>query len=94
MNPKRKHFSVDEINQLASMYKNGVSIYKIYKVLNRSETAVKNHLKKLSLFTPSKQIIVDTPELNLIWLYWILIPLFILKASTNPVELIIFAFSL
>jgi len=93
MNPKCKHFSAHEINQLALMYKNGVSIYKICKVLNRIETSVKNHLKKLGLFIPSKQIIVDTPELNLIWLYWILIPLFVLKASTNPVELIIFAFS-
>ena len=92
MNTKHKHFSEDEINQLASMYKNGVSIYKICRELNRSETSVKNHLKKLNLFIPSKQIIVDTPELNLIWLYWILIPLFILKANTNPMELIIFAF--
>jgi len=92
MNPKRKHFSKDEINKLASMYKNGVSIYKICRELNRSDTSVKNHLKKLNLFVPSKQIIVDTPELNLIWLYWILIPIFILKANTNPMELIIFAF--
>jgi len=92
MNPKRKHFSKDEINELVSMYKNGVSIYKICRELNRSETSVKNHLKKLNLFIPSKQIIVDTPELNLIWLYWILIPLFILKANTNPMELIIFTF--
>ena len=92
MNSKRKHFSKDEINQLASMYKNGVSIYKICRELNRSDTSVRNHLKKLNLFVPSKQIIVDTPELNLIWLYWILIPLFILKANTNPIELIIFTF--
>jgi hypothetical protein len=92
MNTKHKHFSEDEINQLASMYKNGVSIYKICRELNRSETSVKNHLKKLNLFIPSKQIIVDTPELNLIWLYWILIPLFILKANANPMELIIFTF--
>jgi len=92
MNPKLKHFSKDEINELVSMYKNGVSIYKICRELNRSDTSVKNHLKKLNLFLPSKQIIVDAPELNLIWLYWILIPLFILKANTNPMELIIFTF--
>ena len=72
------------------MYSDGTSVYKICKVLNKSETSVKNHLKRLGLFIPTEVILMDTEELNLNWLYWIIIPLFVFKANTNPLELILY----
>ena len=90
MKSKGTRYTQSEIDQLASMYSNGTSVYKICKELNRSETSVKNHLKKLGLFVPTEVIIVDIGELNLTWLYWIFIPLFILKAHTNPLQLILY----
>ena len=50
MNAKGTRYTQSEIDKLASMYTSGKSIYKICKSLNRSETSVKNHLKKLGLF--------------------------------------------
>ena len=90
MSSNGTRYTQSEIDQLASMYSNGISVYKICKVLNRSETSVKNHLKRLGLFIPTEVILMDTEELNLNWLYWIFIPLFVLKANTNPLELILY----
>ena len=90
MSSKGTRYTQNEIDQLASMYSNGTSVYKICKVLNRSETSVKNHLKRLGLFIPTEVILMNTEELNLNWLYWILIPLFVFKANTNPLELILY----
>ena len=90
MNAKGTRYTQSEINELADMYSSGTSVYKICKVLNRSETSVKNHLKKLGLFIPTEVIEVDADELNFKWLYWILIPLWIINAQTNPVDTILY----
>ena len=90
MNAKGTKYSQSEINELADMYSSGTSVYKICKELNRSETSVKNHLKKLGLFIPTEVIEVDGDELNFKWLYWILIPLWIINAQTNPVDTILY----
>lgn len=90
MSSKGIRYTQNEIDKLASMYSDGISVYKICKVLNRSETSVKNHLKRLGLFIPTEVILMDTEELNLNWVYWIFIPLFIFKANTNPLELILY----
>ena len=90
MKSKGTRYTQTEINELASMYNKGTSVYKICKVLNRSETSVKNHLKKLGLFIPTEVVEVDGDELNFKWLYWILIPLWIINAQTNPVDTILY----
>ena len=90
MNAKGTRYTQSEINELADMYSSGTSVYKICKVLNRSETSVKNHLKKLGLFIPPEVVEVDGDELNFKWLYWILIPLWIINAQTNPVDTILY----
>ena len=90
MSSNGTRYTQSEIDQLASMYSNGISVYKICKVLNRSETSVKNHLKRLGLFIPTEVILMNTEELNLNWLCWIFIPLFVFKANTNPLELILY----
>ena len=63
---------------------------KICKVLNRSETSVKNHLKKLGIFVPTEVAEFDGDILNFKWLYWILIPLWIVKPQSNLVNTILF----
>ena len=90
MNSKGTKYTQSEINKLANMYSSGTSVYKICKILNRSETSVKNHLKKLGLFVPSKLIEVEEYELNFKWLYWILIPLWTINSQTNPVDTILY----
>jgi DNA-binding NarL/FixJ family response regulator len=47
MKAKGTRYTQNEIDELAQMYSSGTSVYKICKVLNRSETSVKNHLKKI-----------------------------------------------
>jgi len=59
-------------------------------VLNRSETSVKNHLKKLGIFVPTEVVEVEADELNFKWLYWILIPLWIIKSQSNQVNTILY----
>jgi|TARA_B110000971_G_C19642492_1_gene334068 DNA-binding NarL/FixJ family response regulator len=54
MNEKGIRYTQTEIDELANMYISGMSVYKICKVLNRSETSVKNHLKKLGIFVPTE----------------------------------------
>jgi hypothetical protein len=90
MNAKGTRYTQGEIDKLANMYSSGTSVYKICKILNRSETSVKNHLKKLGLFAPSDLIEVETYELNFKWLYLILIPLWIINAQTNPIDTILY----
>ena len=90
MNPKGTRYTQSEIDKLANMYNSGLSIYKICKLLNRSETSVKNHLKKLGLTIPSELADIEAYELNFKWLYWILIPLWIINAQTNPVDTILY----
>lgn len=90
MNAKGTRYTQSEIKKLASMYTSGVSIYKICKSLNRSETSVKNHLKKLGLFVPTEQVEVEAYKLNFKWLYWILIPLWIMNPQTNLVDTILY----
>jgi hypothetical protein len=90
MNAKGTRYTQSEINELADMYSSGTSVYKICKVLNRSETSVKNHLKRLGLFMPTEVVEVDGDELNFKWLYWILIPLWIINAQTNPFDTILY----
>ena len=90
MNPKGTRYTQSEIDKLANMYNSGLSIYRICKLLNRSETSVKNHLKKLGLFIPSELTDIEAYELNFKWLYWILIPLWIINAQTNPVDTILY----
>ena len=90
MNAKGTRYTQSEIKKLASMYTSGNSIYKICKSLNRSETSVKNHLKKLGLFVSSEITEVETVDLNFTWLYWILIPLWIINPQTNLVDTILY----
>ena len=90
MNSKGKRYTQSEIDKLAIMYSLGLSIYRICKTLNRSETSVKNHLKKLDLFVPSEVIEIDTDELKFKWLYWILIPLWTINPQTKPVDTIFY----
>lgn len=90
MNPKGTRYTQSEIDKLANMYSSGTSVYKICKILNRSETSVKNHLKKLGLFVSSELTDIEAYELNFKWLYWILIPLWIINAQTNPVDTILY----
>ena len=90
MNAKGTRYTQSEINELADMYSSGTSVYKICKVLNRSETSVKKHLKRLGLFIPTEVVEVYEDELNFKWLYWILIPLWIINAQTNPVDTILY----
>ena len=90
MNAKGTRYTQSEIDELAHMYSSGTSVYKICKVLNRSETSVKKHLKKLGLFIPTEVVEVDGDELNFKWLYWILIPLWIIKSQSNPVNMILY----
>ena len=90
MNSKGTRYTQTEINELASMYNKGTSVYKICKVLNQSETSVKNHLKKLGIFVPTEVAEFDGDILNFKWLYWILIPLWIINAQTNPVDTVLY----
>jgi len=90
MNAKGTRYTQIEIEKLASMYASGKSINKICNSLNRSETSVKNHLKKLNLFVPSEITEVETVDLNFTWLYWILIPLWIINPQTNLVDTILY----
>ena len=90
MSSKGTIYTQSEIDKLANMQSSGKSVYKICKILNRSETSVKNHLKKLGLFVPSELTDIEAYELNFKWLYWILIPLWIINAQTNPVDTILY----
>jgi hypothetical protein len=90
MKSKGTRYTQTEIKELASMYSEGTSVYKICKVLNRSETSVKNHLKKLGIFVPTEVAEFDGDILNFKWLYWILIPLWIIKPQSNPVDTILY----
>ena len=90
MKIKRARFTENEIDELAKMYSEGTSVYKICKLLNRSETSVKNYLKRLNVFVPSPEMILEADELKLNWLYWILIPFFVLNANTNPLEMTLY----
>ena len=90
MKSKGTRYTQTEIDELASMYNKGTSVYKICKVLNRSETSVKNHLKKLGIFVPTEVAEFDGDILNFKWLYWILIPLWIIKPQSNPVNTILY----
>ena len=90
MNTKGTRYTQSEIDKLARMYTSGKSIYKICKSLNRSETSVKNHLKKLGLFVPTELIEVESYKLNFKWLYWILIPLWTIDPQTNLVDTILY----
>ena len=90
MKAKATRYTQNEIDELAQMYSSGTSVYKICKVLNRSETSVKNHLKKLGIFVPTEVAEFDGDILNFKWLYWILIPLWIIKPQSNPVNTILY----
>ena len=90
MKAKGTRYTQNEIDELAQMYSSGTSVYKICKVLNRSETSVKNHLKKLGIFVPTEVAEFDGDVLNFKWLYWILIPLWIIKPQSNPVNTILY----
>ena len=90
MKAKGTRYTQNEIDELAQMYSSGTSVYKICKVLNRSETSVKNHLKKLGIFVPTEVAEFDGDILNFKWLYWILIPLWIIKPQSNPVNTILY----
>ena len=89
MNAKGARYTQSEIDELAHMYTSGTSVYKICKVLNRSETSVKNHLKKLGIFVPI-EVVLEVDELNFKWLYWFLIPFWIININTNPVQAIMY----
>ena len=90
MKSKGTRYTQAEINELVNMYSEGTSVYKICKVLNRSETSVKNHLKRLGIFVPTEVAEFDGDILNFKWLYWILIPLWIIKPQSNPVDTILY----
>ena len=90
MKPKGTRYTQAEIDELVSMYNKDISVYKICKILNRSETSVKNHLKKLGIFVPTEVAEFDGDILNFKWLYWILIPLWIINSRTNPVDTILY----
>ena len=90
MKSKGTRYTQTEIDELASMYNKGISVYKICKILNRSETSVKNHLKKLGIFVPTEVAEFDGDVLNFRWLYWITIPLWIINSRTNPVDTILY----
>jgi len=90
MNAKGIRYTQNEIDELANMYSSGTSVYKICKELNRSETSVKNHLKKLGIFIQTEVAEVEEDKLNFKWLYWILIPLWIINAQTNPVDTVLY----
>ena len=70
------------------MYSSGTSVYKICKLLNRSETSVKNHLKKLGIFVPTE---VDTLNLIRKILMFVMVynfySTYVLTPSSNPVEI-------
>jgi len=89
MKAKGTRYTQNEIDELAQMYSSGTSVYKICKVLNRSETSVKNHLKKLGIFIPT-EVVLEEDELNFKWLYWFLIPFWIVNINTNPVGAILY----
>jgi len=72
------------------MYNKGTTVYKICKVPNHSKTSDKNHLKRLGIFVPTKLLEVDGDVLNFKWLYWIVIPLWIINPSINPVDTIFY----
>ena len=93
MKSKGTRYTQTEINELANMYSEGTSVYKICKVLNRSETSVKNHLKRLGIFVPTEVADFESDELSFRWLYWIVIPLFIFNPKFNPIELILYGVS-
>ena len=89
MRSKGTRYTQNEIDELAKMYSSGTSVYKICKLLNRSETSVKNHLKKLGIFVPTE---VDTTEFDtkdfvVRWWYIIFIPLYVLAPNANPIEI-------
>ena len=90
MKPKGTRYTQAEIDELVSMYNKDISVYKICKILNRSETSVKNHLKKLGIFVPTEVAEFDKDVLNFRWLYWIVIPLFIIDPKFNLLELILY----
>ena len=90
MKSKGTRYTQTEIDELASMYNKGTSVYKICKVLNRSVTSVKNHLKKLGIIVPTEVAEFDGDILNFRWLYWIVIPLFIVDPKFNLLELILY----
>ena len=90
MKSKGTRYTQAEINELVNMYSEGTSVYKICKALNRSETSVKNHLKRLGIFVPTEVPEVESDELSFRWLYWIIIPLWIINSRTNPVDTILY----
>ena len=91
MNAKGTRYTQKEIDELARLYSSGSSVYKICKLLNRSETSVKNHLKKLGIFVPTELDIseFDTKDFDVRWWYIIFIPLYVLTPSANPVEILL-----
>ena len=89
MHAKGTRYTQSEIDELARMYTEGISVYKICRLLNRSETSVKNHLKKLGIFVTTE---VDTSEFDekdfdVRWWYIIFIPLYVLTPNANPIEI-------
>ena len=90
MSSKGTKYTQNEIDQLVSIYSDGTSVYKICNVLNRGETSVKNHLKRLGLFIPKEVMLMEKEQLNLSWLYLVFIPLFVFKANTNRLGLIFY----
>ena len=89
MHAKGTRYTQSEIDELARMYTEGTSVYKICRLLNRSETSVKNHLRKLGIFVTTE---VDTSEFDekdfdVRWWYIIFIPLYVLAPNANPIEI-------
>ena len=89
MHAKGTRYTQSEIDELARIYTEGTSVYKICRLLNRSETSVKNHLKKLGIFVTTE---VDTSEFDekdfdVRWWYIIFIPLYVFAPSANPIEI-------
>ena len=91
MHAKGTRYTQSEIDELARMYTEGTSVYKICRLLNRSETSVKYHLKKLGIFVPTEVDTseFDTKDFDVRWWYIIFIPLYILTPSANPLEILL-----
>ena len=89
MHSKGTRYTQNEIDELARMYSSGTSVYKICKLLNRSETSVKNHLKKLGIFvtTEVNTSEFDEKDFDVRWWYIIFIPLYVLAPNANPIEI-------
>ena len=93
MKKKGTRYTQKEINELTSMYGEGTSVYKICKVLNHSETSVKNHLKRLGVYVQTEVADFKSDEFSFRWLYWVIIPLWIIDKSTNPLDSILYLIS-